>query len=96
MTLHGFSDLTPEHITCFRWAHGLSQQDLATQLGVGVATVSRWERGTTPSGTAAAILRPVMTGSAIGPQAAVIHPTGYAIYQLLKDVFESPTEEHGV
>ncbi len=88
--------LTPEQIKNFRRANGLSQQDLATQLGVGIATVGRWEQGTPPTGMATAILRTIITGPTLGPRAAVVHRAGYAIYQLLKGVFEPHTEERGV
>jgi DNA-binding transcriptional regulator YiaG len=50
-------ELNPKAIKTLRQALRLSQQELASVLGVGVATVSRWERGTLPSGTAALILR---------------------------------------
>ncbi len=62
---------------------------LATQLGVGVATVSRWERGTPPTGAVAAILRTVIGSSVLGyGTAAMLRGSGYSIYQLLKGVFE--------
>ena len=32
-----------------REAAGLSQQELASLIGVGVATISRWERGASPA-----------------------------------------------
>ncbi|NEO31837.1 MAG: helix-turn-helix transcriptional regulator [Symploca sp. SIO3C6] len=32
-----------------REAAGLSQQELATRIGVAVATISRWERGASPA-----------------------------------------------
>ena len=91
MNIHDFLHLTPEHIKSFRRAHGLSQQALAIQLGVGIATVGRWEHGTSPSGTAAAILHTVMTGSATGPQAAVMNPQRMvrALKELREDTAKS-------
>ncbi|MBD2256998.1 helix-turn-helix transcriptional regulator [Pseudanabaena sp. FACHB-2040] len=32
-----------------REAAGLSQQELASRIGVGVTTISRWERGVSPA-----------------------------------------------
>ena len=32
-----------------REAAGLSQQELASRMGVGVTTISRWERGASPA-----------------------------------------------
>ena len=32
-----------------REAAGLSQQELAARIGVGVTTISRWERGVSPA-----------------------------------------------
>jgi transcriptional regulator with XRE-family HTH domain len=32
-----------------REAAGLSQQELAFRIGVGIATISRWERGVSPA-----------------------------------------------
>lgn len=32
-----------------REAAGLSQQELASRIGVGVTTISRWERGASPA-----------------------------------------------
>ena len=92
-TSETLSELTPEAIKCFRNMKGLSQQNLATQLGVGVATVSRWERGTLPTGTAAAVLRTVIASSNFGLKSrATICGAGYSIYQLLKEVFELDTD----
>ncbi len=55
-TTRKFPELRSETIKDFRRTRGLTQQDLATLLGVGVATVSRWEKGTPPTGTAAEVL----------------------------------------
>ena len=79
--------LTPGVIRKFREENDLSQQELAHILGVGLATVSRWERGTPPTGTAAVILRTVI----FTPPGELVAPAlspGYAIYKLLKEVFE--------
>jgi len=60
-------DLDPADIEAFRKARGLSQQELASMLGVGVATINRWENGKAePTGTAAAVLRAVIAGAAAG------------------------------
>jgi putative transcriptional regulator len=32
-----------------REAAGLSQQELASRIGVGITTISRWERGVSPA-----------------------------------------------
>lgn len=89
--------LTPGAINRFRKEKGLSQQDLATVLGAGVATVSRWENGEAqPTRTAAAVLTTVVA-AALGDGAPGASRTlgvpqrlcsGYAIYQLLKAAFE--------
>ncbi len=60
-------DIDPNDILSFRKARGLSQQELASMLGVGVATINRWENGKAePTGTAASVLKAVIAGSAIG------------------------------
>ena len=79
--------LTPDVIRQFREANGLSQQELAHILGVGLATVSRWERGTPPTGTAAVVLRTVIFFPTGRLNTMDLSP-GYALYQLLKAVFE--------
>lgn len=82
------SVITPEAIQRFRRANGLSQQDLASILGVGVATVSRWETAQAKvTGTAAVILQTVIAGSHAEPTAELSLKSGRAIYQLLKSVF---------
>jgi transcriptional regulator with XRE-family HTH domain len=81
---------TPKAIQQFRKQKGLSQQHLASILGVGVATVSRWETGQAKvTGTAAVVLRTVIAASHTGLTAELSRGSGYAIYQLLKDVFAS-------
>jgi transcriptional regulator with XRE-family HTH domain len=83
------SDLSAEAIKTLRKKWDLSQQELATLLGVGIATVSRWERGTPPTGTAAAVLRVVIASSVFGLRGtSMTGGTGYAIYCMLKEVFE--------
>jgi len=66
--------LTPESIRAFRESKGMSQQQLADLLGVGVATVSRWEstgdRSKKPSGTGALVLKTL-----IAKQKGLIDPT---------------------
>ena len=37
--------MTGEQIRLWRWAHGMSQLQLAEHLHVQVLTVKRWERG---------------------------------------------------
>jgi DNA-binding transcriptional regulator YiaG len=81
-------ELNPKAIKTLRQALRLSQQELASVLGVGVATVSRWERGTAPSGTAALILRTLISEPSRTKEASVVSRSGYAIYRLLKDIFE--------
>ena len=41
------SDASPADLARWRQELGFSQQDLAVELGVGLMTVSRWERGLT-------------------------------------------------
>lgn len=56
------SKVTPEAIKKFRQENGLTQQQLAAILNVGVATISRWEVGTkSPTGTAAAVLEALLS-----------------------------------
>ncbi|TJV51119.1 MAG: helix-turn-helix transcriptional regulator [Mesorhizobium sp.] len=43
------SDFDPGQVKAFREAHGWSQQQLASELGVDQATVSRIENGAEPS-----------------------------------------------
>ena len=90
-----YQELTPEAIKIFRAEGGMSQRDLASALGVGIATIKRWEKGDIkPSGTAAAILntliaaaagKPITTDAGSVPAGV---PVAEAIYQLLKKVFE--------
>ena len=85
--------LTPEAIQQFRQQKGWSQQELASVLGVGVATVSRWENGQAHvTGTAAVILHTLITATHGGLTVDLFLGRGHALYQLLKDVFD-PMEE---
>jgi transcriptional regulator with XRE-family HTH domain len=84
-----FPQLTPEAIQQLRKERGLSQQELATILGVGVATVSRWETGQAHvTGTAAIVLQTIITASQTGLTADLCLGSGNAIYQLLREVFD--------
>jgi transcriptional regulator with XRE-family HTH domain len=81
--------LTPEAIQQFRKERGLSQQQLASMLGVGVTTISRWETGQAHvTGTAAVVLQTVITATRTGLTAGLWLGSGNAIYQLLRDVFD--------
>ena len=90
-----YPELTPKAIKDFREAGELSQRDLAQILGVGIATIKRWERGNiTPSGTAAAILntviaaslgKPIQTDAGTIPAGAAV---AKAVYELLRNVFD--------
>lgn len=82
--------ITPEAIREFREKKGLSQQQLASMLNVGVASLSRWENGTKlPSGPAAAILAALIGGTGTGGMLGMgLVGSGYAIYRLLKERFE--------
>jgi DNA-binding transcriptional regulator YiaG len=83
------ADLSAEAIKTLRKKWGLSQQELATLLGVGIATVSRWERGTPPTGTAGAVLRVVIASYVFGlGGTSITYGAGYSIYCMLKGVFE--------
>ncbi|MEW6350262.1 MAG: helix-turn-helix domain-containing protein [Thermodesulfobacteriota bacterium] len=85
-------DISPEAIKKFREGKGLSQQQLASMLNVGVASLSRWENGTKhPSGPAAAILAALIGGKDVesaGMLGVGLVGSGYAIYRLLKERFE--------
>ena len=113
--------LTGQAIKAFRDIKGLQQQELAATLGIGVATLSRWERNQKkPTGTAASVLaamiaktcesypellkvleesnaelnksftaKDVAVGLAAG---AVVGLAGYALYQLMKEIFETDSE----
>jgi transcriptional regulator with XRE-family HTH domain len=84
-----FPLLTAAAIQQFRKDKGLSQQELATILGVGVATVSRWETGqASVTGTAAVVLQTVITAAHTGLTPDLWLGSGNAIYQLLRDVFD--------
>jgi transcriptional regulator with XRE-family HTH domain len=81
--------LTPAAIQQFRKERGLSQQQLASMLGVGVATISRWETGQAHvTGTAAVVLQTVITATRTGLTTGLWLGSGNAIYQLLRDVFD--------
>ncbi len=85
--------LTPAAIQRFRRDKGLSQQDLAALLGVGVTTISRWEKGQAhATGTAAVVLQTVITALHTGLTVELSLGRGQEIYQLLKDVFD-PIDE---
>lgn len=57
-----------ERILRFRKENGLSQHDLASFLGVGQRTVSRWERGVDqPSSAIMARLRALLGGQDVSP-----------------------------
>jgi len=86
--------VTPEAIKEYRQANKLSQQDLASMLGVGISTIKRWEKGTIePTGTAAAILNTTMA-SFLGADDDVTigsvagSSVSRSIFHMLKGVFE--------
>jgi transcriptional regulator with XRE-family HTH domain len=84
------TEITPEAIKKFREDKGLSQQQLASMLNVGVASLSRWENGSKePTGPAAAILAALIGGTMAGSALGMgLVGSGYAIYRLLKERFE--------
>ena len=85
--------LTPAAIQRFRRDKELSQQDLAALLGVGVTTISRWEKGQAhATGTAAVVLQTVIAVAHTGLTLELSLGSGHEIYQLLKDVFD-PIDE---
>lgn len=89
------STLTPKAIQRFRQDRGISQQDLASLLGVGVKTISRWENGQAQAtGTAAIVLQTVISASYTGLTLELSLGRGHEIYQLLKDVFDPIDEVH--
>ena len=52
--------MTKQEVKQLRVKLGLSQQEFATKLGIGIMTVSRWERGITkPSRMAQRLLKEV-------------------------------------
>ncbi len=58
-------------------------------LGVGIATVSRWEKGTPPTGTAAEVLHATIARLVFRRNLIeMTQGSGYLIYRLLKEVFE--------
>ena len=88
--------LDAKTIAEFRKKENMTQQDLAQLLGVGIATVNRWERNLAkPSGTAEVILKTAILSSVV-PAAALL-PTlplnvgvsAFGIYKLLKKSFEN-------
>lgn len=85
-------EISPEAIKKFREDKGLSQQQLASMLNVGVASLSRWENGSKqPSGPAAAILAALIVSKEVGSAGMLgvgLVGSGYAIYRLLKERFE--------
>lgn len=87
-------EISPEAIKKFREEKGLSQQQLASMLNVGVASLSRWENGAkTPTGPAAAILAALIGGASVrGILGMGLVGSGYAIYRLLKERFEGEEE----
>jgi transcriptional regulator with XRE-family HTH domain len=81
--------LTPQAIQQFRKERGLSRQQLASMLGVGRTTISRWETGQAhATGTAAVVLQTVITATRTGLTAGLWLGSGSAIYELLRDVFD--------
>lgn len=58
--VHRMQIMTPEQIKNFRNARKLSQSDLASQLGVDQATVSRIERGSAIPGPVEKLLQRLM------------------------------------
>lgn len=89
--------ITPEAITEFRTSKGLSKQQLASMLNVGVASLSRWEKNgiKEPTGAAAAILAALISGASVGgvPGMSLLVGSGYAIYRLLKERFEGSEKQ---
>lgn len=88
--------IMPKAIIDFRKKKGLSKQQLASMLNVGVASLSRWEKGTKePTGSAAAILAALIGGANAGvmPGIGLLVGSGYAIYRLLKERFEGEEEK---
>jgi transcriptional regulator with XRE-family HTH domain len=94
-------ELTREAIKSFRQAKGLTQQELANILGVGISSVIRWEQGPTrPTGTTAAVLGTMIAAHfsqgttlfAASPLSVLNAPqpiqSAYRIYRFLKDIFE--------
>lgn len=62
--------MTPDQIKSFRTDRKLSQAELAAQLGVDQATVSRIERGATIPGPVEKLLERLMAEPAPAPEAA--------------------------
>lgn len=88
---------TPESIKKWRESNKMTQQQVAELLGIGVATIARWEAGTAkPTGTAASVLTTVLTGNLLKGNILKMIPliggsliSGYGIYKLLASVFEN-------
>lgn len=85
----GSLSVTPEAIVAYRQQNSLTQQKLAEILGVGIATVNRWERGEAkPTGTVEIVLKAALFGAAV----AATGFAAYGIYSILKKAFE-PTDD---
>jgi len=84
-------DISPEQIREFRVKKNLSQEQLASMLGVSVSTIIRWEQGSSsPTGTASAVLAAITSG-AVGHSILGLGPLGvsaFGIYRALKEAFE--------
>lgn len=81
--------ITPSKIEAFRKKKGLTQQELASALGVRAATVSDWEGGKgRPTGTARIVLQALLAG-AFSPVGAML---AYSLYGLLSEVFREKKE----
>lgn len=83
------NEITKEQISNFRKRKGLSQQDMATMLGVSLPTIKRWESGeSTPRDrhlvALAALLSGTATGVAVG---ASLFPTSLGLASALVPSF---------
>ncbi len=82
------NEITKEQIINFRKSKGLSQQDMATMLGVSLPTIKRWESGSTPRDrhlvALAALLSGTATGAGVG---ASLFPTSLGLASALVPSF---------
>lgn len=63
--------MSTDEIKSFRKSRGFSQSDLADQLGVDQATVSRIENGTPMAGPVERLLKKLMAEPVVAPPPAV-------------------------
>ena len=80
--------VTGRDIQNFRARHDLKQQELASILSIGVATLSRWECGKKkPSSTAGAVLSALIAHEMGVPESELYGLPGYHLYTICRKIF---------